>query len=740
MTGLSELDPQQRQAVTLPATHVLVLAGAGSGKTRVLTQRIAWLIEEQGLDPGAIMAVTFTNKAAREMRERLAKRLDGQAVSPQQGLWLGTFHSIAHRLLRRHAAAAGLPPTFQILDATDQLALVKRLLKARGVAEAELAPKALVAFINSHKEQGLLPAEVNPSGARQAEWLELWQAYEELCSREGVVDFAGLLLHSLALLQHDAGLRASYRRRFAHILVDEFQDTNPLQYRWLQQFAREAHGEDDGAWLFCVGDDDQSIYSFRGAMSALLAEFQRTYGAQLVRLERNYRSEGNILTAANAIIARNEHRLGKTLWTDRGEGEPIRTFGALDEGQEARFVVAEVAELLRSGYSADEIAILYRTNALSRLFEHHLLAAGIPYRVYGGMRFFDRAEVKHLLAYLRLLVLPEDTNALLRVINVPARGIGTRTVEALLAELPRHRQWEEAARALTGRGGAAVARFAEEIAAMRLATAALPLPEVIAHVAEASGLRAYYAAGGDEGGRAQEERLENLDALVAAGHDFVAEMAREGVTSTGHEMVALFLQHAALESGEVQADPGERAVRLMTIHAAKGLEFDVVFLVGLEEGLFPHENALFDGRAGDGLEEERRLMYVAVTRAKRRLYLSWAASRMWQGATRYRSVSRFVEEVPETLCLALSPRGRRWEGGVETGGQAAGATPSAARLNREEGRWRIGQAVRHPKFGEGVILALEGSGAQQQATVRFGPTVGIKRLLLSVAPLEVTTR
>jgi len=739
MGGLAELDPQQQQAVTLPAGHVLVLAGAGSGKTRVLTQRIAWLIEEQGLDPGSIMAVTFTNKAAREMRERLAKRLDGQAVSPQQGVWLGTFHSIAHRLLRRHAAAAGLPSTFQILDAADQLALVKRLLKAQGVAEAELAPKALVAFINSHKEQGLRPGEVNPTSGRQAQWLALWQAYEELCTREGVVDFAGLLLHALALLKRDPVLRASYRRRFAHILVDEFQDTNPLQYRWLQQFARQVHGEEDGAWLFCVGDDDQSIYGFRGAMSALLAEFQRSYGAQLVRLERNYRSVGNILTAANAIIARNERRLGKTLWTDRGEGEPIRTFGALDEGQEARFVVSEIAELIRAGHGADEIAILYRTNALSRLFEHHLLAAGIPYRVYGGMRFFDRLEVKHLLAYLRLMVLPEDTNALLRVINVPARGIGTRTVEALLAELPRHRQWEEAARALTGRGGAAVARFAEQIAAMRSATAALPLPEAIAYVAEASGLRAYFAAGGDEGGRPQEERLENLDALVAAGHDFVAEMARDGVTLIGHEMVTLFLQHAALESGEVQADPSERAVRLMTIHAAKGLEFDAVFLVGLEEGLFPHENALVNGGAGDGLEEERRLMYVAVTRAKKRLYLSWAASRMWQGTTRYRSVSRFVDEIPAEICLSLSPRlQHRQEAATAAPWQSLSGGTTGTAVAKASGCWRIGQTVRHPKFGEGVILALEGSGAQQQASVRFGPTVGVKRLLLSVAPLEVT--
>jgi DNA helicase-2/ATP-dependent DNA helicase PcrA len=734
---LDRLDPEQRRAVTLPPGHALVLAGAGSGKTRVLTHRIAWLIEREGIDPGAILAVTFTNKAAREMRERLARLVAPAAVDGQRGVWLGTFHSIAHRLLRRHAAEAGLPTAFQILDAADQLALVKRLLKRLAVPEAMVAPRELVGFINAHKERGERPAEIAPQGARGQLFLTLWQEYEATCAREGVVDFAELLMRALELLRRNETLRAHYRQRFRHVLVDEFQDTNPLQYRWLQQLACDVATGEVGAWLFCVGDDDQSIYGFRGAMSALLARFQQEYQAELVRLERNYRSAGNILAAANAIIANNASRLGKTLVTDRGEGEPIRTFEAIDEGQEAQFVVDEIGALLRDGWSADEIAVLYRTNAMSRVFEHHLLAAGIPYRVYGGVRFFDRAEIKHAIAYLRLLVLPDDTNALLRVINVPARGIGAKTVEQLLAATEREGHWALAAKRLSGRGGAAVRRFAALIDELRDATATLPLPDAIALVIEKSGLQALFAEEATRDRAAREERLENLAALIDAGHEFVTEMAREGITATGHEMLTLFLQHAALESGELQAEGHERAVRLMTVHAAKGLEFGAVFLVGLEDGVFPHENALPNfGDEGAGLEEERRLMYVAVTRAKERLYLSWAASRFWHGASRYRPVSRFVTEIPETLLLPLSGRKPRAPG-WDAESSAALSPPSAHTSGDRPGSsWQPGQAVRHPKFGEGVILQVEGSGVHQQATVRFGPSVGVKRLLLSVAKLE----
>ncbi|GAB6049548.1 UvrD-helicase domain-containing protein [Hydrogenophilus islandicus] len=732
---LEQLDPEQRAAVTLPSCHALVLAGAGSGKTRVLTHRIAWLIAHEGVAPGSILAVTFTNKAAKEMRGRLAQLVDADAVDVQRGVWLGTFHGIAHRMLRRHAADAGLSPSFQILDASDQLALAKRVLKQWAIPESQVAPRELVSFINAHKERGERLSAITPQGARGELLVNLWQAYETLCAREGVVDFAELILRSLELLERNEPLRSAYRARFAHVLVDEFQDTNPLQYRWLQTLACDVSTGEAGAWLFCVGDDDQSIYGFRGAMSALLERFHRDYRAELVRLERNYRSVGNILAAANAIIANNRARLGKTLRTDRGEGELIRTFEGSDEGHEAQFVVDEIAALMRDGWSADEIAILYRTNAMSRLFEHHLLAAGIPYRVYGGLRFFDRAEIKHTLAYLRLLVLPEDTNALLRVVNVPARGIGSKTVEQLLAAANSCGSWEEGAKRLTGRGGAAVQRFAELIQTLRDETATLALPDAIARVIDRSGLRAFYEA--EENRTVREERLENLAALVDAGHEFVTEMAREGVGLTGHEMIALFLQHAALESGEMQADERARAVQLMTVHAAKGLEFDAVFLVGLEEGVFPHENALADvAHHHSALEEERRLMYVAVTRAKKRLTLTWAASRLWHGATRYRPVSRFVAEIPESLLLPLS--GRRGAQAVSSLRQAP-VEPFAVRSAAGHGTpssWWPGQSVRHPKFGEGVIVALEGSGAQQQATVRFGPQVGVKRLLLSVARLE----
>ncbi len=659
-------------------------------------------------------------------------------MDARTGVWVGTFHALAHRLLRLHAREAGLPPTFQILDAGDQLALIKRLLKGRGIPETALSARELAAFIHRHKERGERPGDVEQNSARIAELVALWQAYEEQCAREGVVDFAELLLRSLELLRRNALLRERYRRRFEHILVDEFQDTNPLQYAWLRELAFDPATGEAGAWLFCVGDDDQSIYGFRGAMSALMQRFRNEYAVSaLVRLERNYRSVGNVLAAANAVIANNAGRLGKTLWTDAGEGDPVRCFEASDDAAEARFVVAEIEALVRDGWSLEDIAILYRANALSRLFEHHLLAAGIPYRVYGGMRFFDRAEVKHALAYLRLLVLPEDEGALLRVINVPARGIGAKTIEALMAARAESGLgWEAVAAQLSGRAGTAVREFAALIARLRAETAALALPEAIAHVIQASGLKAYYHSDGSSTER--QERLENLDALIDAGADFVAELARDGVLAQGHEMIALFLQHASLESAEVQAQTDRAAVHLMTVHAAKGLEFDAVFVVGLEDGVFPHDNALVDDEGG-GLEEERRLMYVAITRAKKRLYLTCAGSRHWHGQTQYRPRSRFLDELPAeaTLWLSPAPQPVPWaepKADVPTR-LPAGAATSSLRASVIAGPWRSGMRVRHPVFGEGVILQLEGSGAQQQASVRFGPSVGVKRLLLSVAKL-----
>ncbi|MCX7946580.1 MAG: UvrD-helicase domain-containing protein [Hydrogenophilus sp.] len=734
---LHTLDPAQQNAVTRPAEHVLVLAGAGSGKTRVLTHRVAWLIACEGVDPEAILAVTFTNKAAREMRDRLSLLLAPAAVNSRWGVWLGTFHAVAHRLLRQHAAEAGLIPSFQILDSQDQLALIKRLLRRYNIDEGEVAPRELMAFINSHKDKGERVDRFEPIGARQAQLAELWRAYEAQCAQEGVVDFSELLLRVLELLETNPDLRLRYRSRFAHLLVDEFQDTNPLQYRLLKQLALDPESGESGAWLFCVGDDDQSIYSFRGALPAVLAYFQREFRATLVRLERNYRSAGNILAAANSIIAHNRDRIGKALWTERGEGEPIRVFMADDEMGEARFVASSISALIEEGIPAKEIAILYRTNALSRAFEHQLLALGIPYRVYGGLRFFERAEVKHALAYLRLLLFPEDEGALLRVINVPARGIGSKTIEALLKAREPGESWESVAMRLGGRGGVAVRQFAEQIRTMRAETASLPLPDAIAWVIEKSGLAASYAQGEEEGGQKErEERLENLEALVAAGHDFVAEMAREGISLAGHEMISLFLQHAALESGEHQGIEEHRAVRLMTVHAAKGLEFDTVFLVGLEEGLFPHENALesaFRTVTPDAIEEERRLMYVGVTRAKRQLFLTWAASRRLHGGVRYHAPSRFIQEIPEELLRWLSPRPT--QRGKEFSRGAPMAAAEGAIASSPLYLWRPGMRVRHSKFGEGVIVRVAGAGAQTEATVRFAPPVGEKRLLVALAKM-----
>ncbi len=723
---LQGLNPEQRAAVTLPPQHALILAGAGSGKTRVLTSRIAWLLETGEAGPHEIMAVTFTNKAAREMASRLAELLPEALRPGLRRMWVGTFHALANRLLRIHHQAAGLPQMFQILDTADQLSAIKRLLKRLNVSEQSAPPRELLSFINAHKEQGLRPDKVAAESRRAERFLPLWQEYEAQCQREGVVDFAELLLRSDELLARDEALRAHYRARFRHVLVDEFQDTNALQYRWLQRFAADPVTGEAGAFLFCVGDDDQSIYGFRGALARNLMRFEQEFRVQaVIRLERNYRSHGNILEAANAIIAHNRERLGKNLWTEAGEGEPIRVFQAPDDGAEARFVAEEIGNLLREGVSADEIAVLYRANAQSRALEHALVAAGIPYRVHGGQRFFDRAEIKHALAYLRLLLLPDDETAFLRVVNFPPRGIGARTLEALAAQRDGQTDISAAATRLAGRPGAALQGFLQLIERLREQTREVPLPELVERVIAGSGLRTHYAAERDGG-----DRLENLDELVSAASDFVAQMASEGIEAQGHEMLALFLQHAALESGEQQAEAGQTAVQLMTVHASKGLEFDVVFLTGLEEGLFPHQNSLY---ADGGVEEERRLMYVAVTRAKKRLYLSWSDIRMLHGQTEYHQPSRFLEEIPPELLLWLNAKRRERKGG-DLAPSRVTAVPQSS--SGAANGWRSGERVRHPKFGEGVILAVEGAGAHAQASVKFGPEVGVKQLLLSVAPLE----
>ncbi|MBL8483551.1 MAG: UvrD-helicase domain-containing protein, partial [Rhodocyclaceae bacterium] len=646
---LAHLNTAQIQAVTLPASHALILAGAGSGKTRVLTTRIAWLVANGMASPYGVLAVTFTNKAAREMLARVATLMPVDT----RGMWVGTFHGLCNRLLRAHNQEAGLPRLFQILDVQDQLSAIKRLLKSLNVDDQRHPPRDLQQFINAAKEQGLRPQAVEAWDDFTRARVELYAAYEQQCQREGVVDFAELLLRCYELLARNEPVRAHYQRRFRHILVDEFQDTNGLQFRWLKLLAgydphapaRPVAALPDhtqnwdfdpraealpAAHLFCVGDDDQSIYRFRGAEAANMREFERDFArGNVIRLEQNYRSFGNILDAANAIIRNNSVRLGKNLWTERGAGEPIRVFEGNSDGEEARWIVEQIRALAAHGRARSDIALLYRSNAQSRVLEHALFTAGLPYRVYGGLRFFERQEIKHALAYLRLIVNPDDDTAFARVVNFPARGIGARTLE-LLADAARgaNCSLHAACARVPAKAAAALAAFTRLQDTLRGSVHGLALQEIVEQVIVLSGLAAHY-----ENDREGRERLANLDELVNAAANFSAENGQAGADAGSRpDELTAFLTHAALEAGEHQAETGQDAVQLMTVHAAKGLEFDVVFVTGLEEGLFPHENSAHDP---EGLEEERRLMYVAITRARECLYLSFAQERMLHGQTRY---------------------------------------------------------------------------------------------------------
>ena len=734
---LRHLNPQQLAAVTLPAQHALILAGAGSGKTRVLTTRIAWLIQTGQTTPQTVLAVTFTNKAAREMLGRLSAMLPINT----RGMWIGTFHGLCNRLLRAHHREAGLPQLFQILDSSDQQAAIKRLLKNLNADADKYPPRELAHFINAQKEAGLRPNAVEAWDDFTRRRVELYQEYENQCQREGVADFAELLLRAYELLSRNEPLRAHYQARFRHILVDEFQDTNRLQYLWLKLMAG------GGAVVFGVGDDDQSIYAFRGAQVGNMRDFESEYEVRnVIRLERNYRSHGNILDAANAIIKHNRSRLGKNLWTDAGAGEPLRVFEADSDIAEARWIVEEIRLLVSDGQSRGQIGLLYRSNAQSRVLEHALFSAGIPYRVYGGLRFFERQEIKHALAYLRLIVNGDDDTAFTRVVNFPARGIGARSVEQLqdLAKAQASSLCAAAPR-LSGKAGTAVGAFVALIAKLRLASEGLRLPEIVEQVIELSGLRSHYLTE-----REGEDRLANLDELVNAAATFVAENddvslaandsddVKGGPASArgeGHRLLSAFLTHASLEAGEHQAGEGADAVQLMTAHSAKGLEFDVVFISGLEEGLFPHENSVNEPK---GLEEERRLMYVAVTRARQRLYLSFAQTRMLHGHTRYSVKSRFLEEIPQPLLKWLTPHAA----GLGYAGVSGFPSPNfevpvplgKVAAGRAMNGLRIGQTVMHPKFGQGVIVAAEGSGNDARVQVNFGRD-GMKWLALAYARL-----
>ncbi|HMM84546.1 UvrD-helicase domain-containing protein [Azohydromonas sp.] len=772
---LRNLNPEQLAAVTLPAQPALILAGAGSGKTRVLTTRIAWLIATGQVSPGGVLAVTFTNKAAKEMLTRL------QAMLPVsvRGMWIGTFHGLCNRFLRAHWKLAGLPATFQILDAADSVAAVKRVIKAMNLDEERYVPKQVAWFVAGCKEEGRRPRDVDVRDAHTRKLVEIYQAYDDQCQREGVVDFAELMLRTYELLRDNDPLREHYRRRFRHVLVDEFQDTNRLQYAWLKMFAPPAARTpdvDDAQGVFAVGDDDQSIYAFRGAQVGNMADFEREYRVErVIRLEQNYRSFSHILDSANALISHNRRRLGKTLRTDAGPGEPVRVFEATSDYAEAQWLIDEAQQLHRGGMPRSEIAVLYRSNAQSRVIESALFNAGVPYRVYGGLRFFERAEIKHALAYLRLIENPNDDTSFLRVVNFPTRGIGSRTVEQLQdAARASGRSLHQSVGAVAGKAGANLAAFDALVGAMREATRGLTLREIIEHVLDASGLRDFYRT--DKEGA---DRLENLDELVNAAEAFVtqegfgkdavalpldeqspgalaagaaapaAALAPDAETGEIVSPLAAFLTHAALEAGDNQAQAGQDAVQLMTVHAAKGLEFDAVFITGLEEGLFPHENALSDP---DGLEEERRLMYVAITRARQRLYLSFSQTRLLHGQTRYHVRSRFLEELPEGALKWLTPRvagfgsgfarevQQAWQRGAGPGsivgaGRVEAALPSTPRATTSDGAvLRVGQSVFHAKFGEGVVVTLEGRGADARAQINFGRH-GLKWLALAVAKL-----
>jgi DNA helicase-2/ATP-dependent DNA helicase PcrA len=707
---LSHLNPEQQSAVTLSNQSALILAGAGSGKTRVLTTRIAWLISTGQVGPGGILAVTFTNKAAREMLTRLTAMLPINT----RGMWVGTFHGLNNRLLRAHHRDAGLPQLFQILDIADQQSAIKRLLKTLRVDDEKFPPRQVQYFINAAKDSGLRANKVECFNDYDRRLAEIYAAYDEQCNREGVVDFAELLLRSYELLSRNEVLREHYRTRFKHILVDEFQDTNRLQYLWLKLLCGEHNA------IFAVGDDDQSIYAFRGANVGNMRDFERDFHIQtVIKLEQNYRSHGNILDAANALIGHNHTRLGKNLWTSEGHGEPVRVFESATDLDEARWITDEVRALVNDGLRRAEIAVLYRSNAQSRVIEHALFNAGIPYRVYGGLRFFERQEIKNALAYLRLMANADDDTAFLRVVNFPARGIGARSLEQLQdAAQARGLSLNQAATALTGKAGGNIGAFIGLIGTLREATRGLPLPETIEHMIHHSGLIAHYQTE-KEGA----DRVENLGELVNAAAGFVAE---EDDTS-----LQAFLAHAALEAGEHQAGEGSDALQLMTVHSAKGLEFHSVFISGLEQGLFPHDQS---ANERDGPEEERRLMYVAITRARRRLYLSFAQTRMLHGQTRYNIRSRFFDEIPEGLLKWLSPRFVAPQRHAEPSYQKSTIRARVPGGGSGAPGWRIGQSVTHPKFGSGVIVDAEGSGSDARVQVNFADA-GVKWLALQFAKL-----
>ncbi len=720
---LNPLNDAQRAAVTAPLGPVLVLAGAGSGKTRVLTHRIAWLITTEGVSPHGVLAVTFTNKAAAEMRGRVETLLG----IPGSALWLGTFHGIAHRLLRMHWREAALVQTFQILDSEDQLRLIKKLLKSQELDENRWIPREVQYFINKHKDEGRRPQHLKTgSDATEAQMIKLYAQYQENCERSGVIDFAELLLRAFELWRDQPELLRHYRGRFRHVLVDEFQDTNAIQYAWIRLLVGS-----EGA-PFVVGDDDQSIYRWRGARVENLHKFRDDFPqAKLCRLEQNYRSTAAILEAANALIANNSARLGKTLWTSGARGEPVRLFAAFNERDEADFVITRILDWTQRGGLRREIAILYRSNAQSRTFEEALISARLPYRVYGGLRFFERAEVKDALAYLRLIANRDDDASFERIVNLPPRGIGARTIDGIreTARGAGSSLWRAAAAAsdaTLGRAAKALRAFQQLIEGLGQSIASLPLHEQVDHVIQFSGLIEHHQKDKADRGEA---RVENLLELVSAARGFDPEGEGSPLQN--------FLAHAVLESGEGQGTRSDDCVQMMTLHTAKGLEFPLVFLCGMEDGLFPHQRSINDL---EGLEEERRLCYVGMTRAMRVLYFTYAEQRRLHGVDSHNAPSRFIQELPPAMIEEVRPRIRL--------SQAPSFDAHNGRAHNGRGPWqtplsevlgagmRLGTRVRHGKFGEGTVLNIEGQGPHARVQVNFEQQ-GSKWLMLQYANLEV---
>lgn len=716
---LDELNDKQREAVSAPCGHRLVLAGAGSGKTRVLTHRIAWLIEVEHVSPFGILAVTFTNKAAAEMRHRLE---DLRGI-PASGMWVGTFHSIAHRLLRSHYQEAGLPKEFQIIDSADQYRLVRRVLKELGLDENQWPAKQSQWFINNKKDEGLRPEHIEThDDVYTRTMVKVYQAYQDTCDRAGLVDFAELLLRSHELWLKNPELLAHYRHRFQHILVDEFQDTNALQYAWLRMLAG------DSAYMMLVGDDDQSIYGWRGARIENILRFTDDYpSAETTRLEQNYRSTGNILKAANELISHNGERLGKDLWTDSLQGDPISVYAAFNEIDEARFIVARIKDWFTQGNQYQEAAILYRSNAQSRVIEEALLREKIPYRIYGGQRFFERAEIKDALAYLRLIANRSDDAAFERIVNTPTRGIGDRTVDSIrqLAREQSLSMWQAAMHMtndneLPGRANNAVKRFLQLMDDMSEQTQRLELYEQVEHVIQVSGLYEHQLK---EKGEKAQMRQENLAELVSATRQFEPNANEEIENLTP---LQAFLVHAALEAGEQQAGITQDCVQMMTLHSAKGLEFPLVFLAGVEEGLFPHEMSKDDPNR---IEEERRLCYVGITRAMQKLYVCYADIRRLYGREVYHKASRFIQEMPQDVLEEVRMRANVCHP-VYVRGQRK-ASPYAD--NNQP--FRLGSVVTHPKFGQGIVLNYEGQGSHSRIQINFND-VGMKWLMLAQAKLN----